>query len=64
MMQTPMTPEQRIADALRLVAMRLERVLEEGRRSTRIDANDLHETLLGVADEIDPPVSEIGPDPE
>ncbi|MBV09254.1 hypothetical protein [Rubinisphaera sp.] len=61
-MQTPTTPEQRIADALRLVAMRLERVLEEGRRSTRIDANDLHETLLSVADEIDPPVSEIGQD--
>lgn len=34
-------PEHKIADALRVVALRLENALEEGRRSTRIDANDL-----------------------
>ena len=51
------TPEFKIADALRVVALRLENALEEGRRSTRIDANDLLETLLSVADQLDPPVA-------
>lgn len=48
-------PEYVVADALRTVALRLELAMEEGRRSTRIDANDLLETLLSVADELDPP---------
>ena len=52
------TPEFKIADAFRVVALRLENALEEGRRSTRIDANDLLETLLAVADQLDPPVGE------
>lgn len=51
-------PTHQLADALRLVALRLEHALEEGRRSTRIDANDLLETLLAVADQLDPPVPE------
>ena len=51
-----MTTEQKIADAFRNVALRLETALEEGRRSQRIDAEDLRETLLAVADELDPPV--------
>lgn len=51
-------PTHQIADALRLVALRLENALEEGRRSNRIDANDLLETLLAVADQLDPPVPE------
>ena len=53
------TPEFKIADALRVVALRLENALEEGRRSTRIDANDLLETLLAVADQLDPPVANL-----
>ena len=53
-----MTPEHKIADALRSVALRLEDAVEHGRRSTRIDANDLLETLLAVADELDPPLGE------
>ena len=52
-----MTPEQKVADAFRVVAMRLEDALERGRRSTSIDANDLLETLLSVADQLDPPVA-------
>ena len=48
------TPEHRIADALRLVAQRLEHAIESGHHSSRIDANDLLETLLAVADELDP----------
>jgi hypothetical protein len=53
-----MTPEQNIADALRVVALRLEEAIERGKRSNRIDANDLLETLLALADQLDPPVGE------
>ena len=53
-----MNPEHKIADALRVVALRLENALEEGRRSSRIDANDLLETLLAVANQLAPPISE------
>lgn len=51
-------PVHTVADALRVVALRLETALEQRRRSTRIDANDLLETLLAVADQLDPPVAE------
>lgn len=53
-----MTTEQKIADALRVVALRLEEAIERGKRSNRIDANDLLETLLALADQLDPPVGE------
>ncbi len=51
---TPSTPEQKIADALREVALRLEHVLDAGQRSQRLTAEDLLQTLLSVADELDP----------
>jgi len=44
-----------VADALRKVTAAMQTELESGRRSTRIDANDLIDLLLAVADEIDPP---------
>ena len=50
-------PEHKLADAFRLVALRLENALEEGRRSNHIDANDLLETLLAMADHLDPPLA-------
>ena len=50
-------PEHKLADALRAVALRLEHALEEGRRSSRLDAHDLLETLLALADELDPPLA-------
>ena len=53
-----MTPEQNIADALRVVALRLEEAIERGKRSNRIDANDLLETLLALADQLDTPVGD------
>jgi hypothetical protein len=53
-------PRQQVAEALRLVALRLERALEEGRRSRPMDADDLRETLLGVADVLDPPLRRDG----
>ncbi len=49
-------PEHRVADALRKVARRLDEELGEGHRSWKIDAEDLLETLLAVADDLDPPL--------
>jgi hypothetical protein len=48
------TPEHRMADALRIVALRLENAMESGHHSSRIDAHDRLETLLAVAAELDP----------
>ena len=53
-----MTQEHKVADAFRLVAMSLEDALERGRRSKAITAGDLLETLLAIADRLDPPVAE------
>jgi hypothetical protein len=44
-----------IADAFRIVALRLEQAIESGHRSQHIDAEDLRETLLAVADLLDAP---------
>lgn len=49
-------PEHRVADALRKVALRIDAALCDGVRSRSIDAVDLLQTLLTVADELDPPV--------
>ena len=57
-----MTAEQKLADAFRVVALRLEDAIERGRRSNQINANDLLETMLSVADMLDPPVREVTPD--
>lgn len=57
-------PEQNVADALRVVALRLEEALERGRRSKDFDANDLLQTLLSVADCLDPPTAEAETRPE
>ncbi len=46
---------QKLADAIRKVTAAMQTELESGRRSTHIDANDLIDLLLAVADEIDPP---------
>lgn len=54
----PTTSEQKLADALREVALRLEHALDSGRRSQRLTAGDLLQTLLSVADELDPPTRE------
>ncbi|MEX1231991.1 MAG: hypothetical protein WEB58_17230 [Planctomycetaceae bacterium] len=56
-----MTTEQIIAAAFRHIALRFETALEEGRRSKRIDAEDLLQTLLALADELDPPVPDNVP---
>lgn len=44
-----------VADAIRRVTLRIEEALDAGRRSRHIDADDLLEALLSIADELDPP---------
>lgn len=46
----------RLVDTLREVAGALEREVEQGHRSRQINADDLVETLLSVADRLDPSV--------
>ena len=53
-----MTTQMQIADALRKVTAAMQTELESGRRSTRIDAHDLLDLLLAVADELDSPLPE------
>jgi hypothetical protein len=50
------TTRTEVADAIREVTAAMQTALDEGRRSTRIDAWDLVEALLAIADRLDPPV--------
>lgn len=59
-----MISDHTIADAFRIVALRLEQAIESGHRSRNIDAEDLRETLLAVADLLDAPVAEPDADCE
>jgi hypothetical protein len=47
----------RFVDAVREVAAAIEREVEEGHRAAQIDAHDVVEILLAVADRLDPPVA-------
>ncbi len=44
-----------LAEAIREVTVRMQEALDEGRRSLVLDANDLIDILLAIADELDPP---------
>src|SRR5687768_9894766 len=57
----PQAPNQQLADTLRTVTAAIQAELDSGRRSSRIDAHDLVDILLSVADDIDP---EFGPPSE
>lgn len=48
------TTQTDVADAIRDVTVAMQTALDEGRRSTRIDAWDLVEALLAIADRLDP----------
>ena len=48
-----------IADAIRTVTVRMQQALDEGRRSRTLDANDLIDILLAIADELDPPLADV-----
>lgn len=45
----------RVADAMRAVGARMQQAIDAGQRPRAIDADDLVEVLLAVADELDPP---------
>jgi chorismate mutase len=49
-----MNPTQQIADAIRKVTAAVQNAIDGGRRSRAVDAYDLVEVLLAVADELDP----------
>jgi hypothetical protein len=44
-----------VADAIRKVTAAMQRELEAGRRSRTLDAHDLLDVLLAIADELAPP---------
>ena len=44
-----------LPEAIREVTVRMQEALDEGRRSLTLDANDLIDILLAIADELDPP---------
>ncbi|MFV0443344.1 MAG: hypothetical protein ACK5Q5_07215 [Planctomycetaceae bacterium] len=45
-----------IADAIREVTIAMQQAIADGYRSRMIDAGDLVEVLLAIADRLDPPV--------
>jgi len=47
-----------IADAIRKVTATMQDALDTGKRSARVDANDLINVLFAIADEIDPPMGD------
>jgi hypothetical protein len=49
-----MNPTQQVADAIRNVTAAVQKALDGGHRSRVVDAYDLVEVLLAVADELDP----------
>ena len=51
-------PELKIADAIREVTVAVQKAIADGYRSRMIDADDLVEVLLSIADRLDPPVAE------
>jgi hypothetical protein len=54
-MDTTQTAQTIVADAIRKVTAAMQTELELGRRSNRIDADDLIDVLLAIADKVDPP---------
>ena len=51
-------PELKIADAIREVTIAMQKAIADGYRSRMIDADDLVEVLLAIADRLDAPVTE------
>jgi hypothetical protein len=47
-----------LADAIRQVTAKVQREIDQGRRSRSIDAEDLVEVFLAIADQLDPFVPE------
>jgi hypothetical protein len=51
-------PEHQIADAIREVTAAIQKAIDDGSRSRVVDADDLVEVLLAIADRLDPPLAE------
>lgn len=47
-----------VADAIREVTAAIQKAIDDGHRSRVINADDLVEVLLSIADRLDPPVPE------
>ena len=45
---------QDFADAIRIVTAKVQKAIDDGEASRQIDADDLIEILLSIADKIDP----------
>ena len=54
-----MTPEQKTAAAIRKVMIAVQNAIEVGHRSSMIEADDLVDVLLAIADELDPPLATL-----
>jgi hypothetical protein len=52
-------PTHEVADAIRNLTARMRRAVDEGHRPRRLDAEDLLDVLLALADELDPPFAEL-----
>ncbi len=52
-------PQHKVADAIREVTAIIQKEIDGGSRSRAIDADDLVEVLLAVADHLDPPVPNL-----
>lgn len=50
-----------VADAIREVTAKMQQAIDAGKRSQHIDAHDLVEVLLAIADGIDPPLADLVP---
>ena len=50
---------QQVADAIRNVTAKMQQAIDEGHRARMIDADDLIDVLLSIADRLDPPVAEL-----
>lgn len=51
-------PAHQLADAIRDVTAAVQKAIDDGHRSRMIDADDLVEVLLSIADRLDPPIRE------
>ncbi len=51
-------PTDQLADAIREVTASVQKAIADGHRSRDIDADDLVEILLAIADRLDPPVGD------
>lgn len=51
-------PTHPLADAIREVSIAVQKAIDNGHRSRMIDADDLVEVLLAIADRLDPPVGD------